>query len=397
MEFIMADYNLAQTGNLSPEDFAQQQQLNRQQQMAQLLMQQSAQPQGQMISGRYVAPSWAQSLVPLANIAASKYIGEKADTEAAKLAQKIRETKGAKEEAITNLITGKPEVSTELAGPYAGNVPQPRAVSQEAIKPDLAAALREISTNNPYGAGAEYKATILGNLIPKKTDKLIEYETYKSEGGTKKFSDWAREITPEQQARLDIDRQRLGLEGARFQLDKSMKDFEMGGGKLNDEQGKAVGFGTRAKEASAILSKLEGEGVKDVGKIRSTVGSTLGMTPLIGEKLEQNVMSTANVLPGFLGGPNEQQQATLQARKNFATAVLRKESGASISPTEFADVERIYFPAPGDDANILRQKQRARDLAINALEVQAGPGARFIKEFKPQTDFSNESSGWRLK
>jgi len=91
-----------QAGTMSPEDYAQQQQLNRQQQMAQMLLQQSAQPQGQMISGRYVAPSWAQSLVPLANIAASKYIGEKADTEAAKLAQQIRQNKSAST-SVSNL------------------------------------------------------------------------------------------------------------------------------------------------------------------------------------------------------------------------------------------------------------------------------------------------------
>ena len=106
------------------------------------------------------------------------------------------------------------------------------------------------------------------------------------------------------------------------------------------------------------------------------------MTPLIGDKLEQNAMTALN----WTASP--QQQATLQARKNFATAVLRKESGASISPTEFADVDRIYFPQPGDSKDVIAQKQRARDLAIQSLATQAGPGARFIQEFKPQTEFS---------
>ena len=50
-------------GNLPPEILGQQQALNRQQQMAQLLMQQGQQtPQGQMVSGRYVAPSFTQNL-----------------------------------------------------------------------------------------------------------------------------------------------------------------------------------------------------------------------------------------------------------------------------------------------------------------------------------------------
>jgi len=46
-------------GNIPPEYLQQQQQLNRQQQMAQLLMQQGqSMPSGQMVSGRYVAPSF---------------------------------------------------------------------------------------------------------------------------------------------------------------------------------------------------------------------------------------------------------------------------------------------------------------------------------------------------
>jgi hypothetical protein len=384
-------------GNMSPEEYAQQQALNRQQQMATLLMQQGQQqPQGQMVSGRYVPTSFFQNLVPIANIAAAQYVGNKADTEQAKLAAAIRQNRNIAEQKISDLAFGTPEVSTELAGPYTANVPQPRAVSQEAVKPDLVSALREINTNM-YGAGKDIKPLIYKQLSPEPTELEKNWKAAKAQGYTGTINDYKNQMTEADKARNAIDLQRLGLEGARYQLDKSMKEFEMGGGKLNDEQGKAVGFGTRAKEASAILGKLENEGVKDIGKTRSGVGAFVGMTPLIGEKLEQNVISGANMLPTYLGGPNEQQQATLQARKNFATAVLRKESGASISPTEFADVERIYFPSPGDDATILRQKQRARDLAINALEVQAGPGARFIKEFQPQTDFSSNASGWRVK
>lgn len=175
-------YNLQQAGTMSPEDFAQQQQLNRQQQMAQMLMQQTAQPQGQMISGRYVAPSWAQQLVPLANIAASKYIGSKADTEAAKLAEQIRANRAASEQKISDLAFGSAPQKTELAGPYAGNVPMPVAV-KEGTKPDLVAALREINApTNYYGAGKDLKPAILEQLMPKDTNEYKNYQKAKSEG-----------------------------------------------------------------------------------------------------------------------------------------------------------------------------------------------------------------------
>ena len=39
---------------------------------------------------------------------------------------------------------------------------------------------------------------------------------------------------------------------------------------------------------------------------------------------------------------------------------MRKESGASISQTEFDDVDKIYFPQYGDSKEVLRAKQLAR-------------------------------------
>lgn len=226
----MADYNLAQTGNLSPEDFAQQQQLNRQQQMAQMLMQQTAQPQGQMISGRYVAPSWAQSLVPLANIAASKYIGEKADTEAAKLAATIRQNKNLAEQKISNLAFGTPEISTEMAGPYTGAIPQPRAITQEAAKPDLVGALREInSPTNYYGAGADIKPLLFKQLMPEDTPEQKRYKAAIADGSFKGgFNAFLNQMSDKDKASLAIDKARLGIAQQQLAYDTGIG---MGGGK----------------------------------------------------------------------------------------------------------------------------------------------------------------------
>lgn len=78
-------------GTLPPELFAQQQALNRQQQMAQLLMQQGQQmPQGQMVSGRYVAPSFFQYAAPLAQTFAATRLQERGDKQATELAQALR-------------------------------------------------------------------------------------------------------------------------------------------------------------------------------------------------------------------------------------------------------------------------------------------------------------------
>jgi hypothetical protein len=151
-----------------------------------------------------------------------------------------------------------------------------------------------------------------------------------------------------------------------------------GAGNLTEGQGNATAYGMRMAQADAILKPLENVGLKDTGKIRAGVSGTLGATPLIGDALARGSDNIFNTLPTILGGLNEDQQKTVQARVNFITAILRKESGASISPTEFATAEKVYFPAPGDEPSIVKQKQDAREMAIKAMKVQAGPGAKLI-------------------
>lgn len=169
--------------NLPPELYAEQQALNRQQQMAALLMQQGMQGQqqaaGQMVSGRYVPNSFFQNLVPLANMAASQYAGSQGDKRALDLAQKIREGKSTAEATIQNKMLGTPDVATEMAGPYGGNVPMPVSVVPGA-KPDLAGALREIDSNQ-YGAGKDLKPLILKQLMPEDTADYKNYLKVKPE------------------------------------------------------------------------------------------------------------------------------------------------------------------------------------------------------------------------
>jgi len=60
----------------------------------------------------------------------------------------------------------------------------------------------------------------------------------------------------------------------------------------------------------------------------------------------------------------------------------------TISPSEFTTAEKVYFPAPGDSAEIVKQKQQARNTAIKAMKIMAGKGADFIG------NGTTTSSGW---
>jgi hypothetical protein len=115
--------NLA--GNLPPEILQQQQALNRQQQMAQLLMQQGQQmPSGQMVSGRYVAPSFFQYAAPLLQTYAGMRLAEKGDKASADLAKALRQQYANEAQQYQTLLRGK-EAVFEQAGPTqtGGNIP----------------------------------------------------------------------------------------------------------------------------------------------------------------------------------------------------------------------------------------------------------------------------------
>jgi hypothetical protein len=376
----MADgYNLGQAGTMSAEEFAQQQQLNRQQQMAALLMQQGQkQAQGQMIGNRYVAPSFFQNILPLVQTAVGTYLGGKADTEAAKLAQAIRENKGDVEQQIINKMTPQAGRAEEVAGPaYRGVAPSIQYPEQAA---DYAGALKMIQMN-PYGAGKEYVPSILKQMNPEPTTLEKEYKAVKAQGYAGSLNDFKNQMSEYQKIEAANAKARLGLEGARFGLEQQKFAQEMSGGKLTETQGNATAFGMRMKESNQLLNDLEKKGVKDTGVIRSTIGGIVGMTPFVGEKMQQGVQASMNVLPSALGGPSSEQQQVDAARKNFVTAVLRKESGAAISPTEFYTESQKYFPQPGDSNETIAQKRHARETAIKAMEIQAGPGKRQIEEF----------------
>jgi len=396
-------------GTLTEEQY-QQQQLNRQQKMAELLMAQGlqGQPAGQMISGRYVPNSWAQNLVPVAQMLTGAYLGKKGDEESLKLAEQLR---GKEAQAVQDYMAALNPAQTELAGPTPTNAPLMTQNQPDYAKAFAAATSRYAPA--PLQA-AGYK--MLEPITTKEGEKVIQRNL--GGGGFSTIAEGA----PKYHAPTSVDMGTLGTmliypDGKREMVQKGREgpagqvlETENGpmlvntrtaqaqpimaggqpvaGGKpLTEVQGNATAFGMRAKQSDAILKNLESKGVTNTGIIRSAVGGTLGLTPFVGEKLEQATHSAMNVLPSVLGGPNEKQQEVDAARRNFITAVLRKESGAAISPSEFYNEAQKYFPQVGDSQSVLKQKQEARDLAIKALEIQAGPsGAKQIKSVGTSQD-----------
>jgi hypothetical protein len=142
------------------------------------------------------------------------------------------------------------------------------------------------------------------------------------------------------------------------------------GGKapLNEGQAKALGFGSRMQEADKLLGNLASKGATTPGLIKQGVESIPG----VGTALGMGV----NSLPTFLGGPNDNQQSVEQAQRDFVNAILRRESGAAISPAEFDNARKQYFTQPGDAEQVIAQKARNRALAIQGVMSEVPPAQR---------------------
>lgn len=127
---------------------------------------------------------------------------------------------------------------------------------------------------------------------------------------------------------------------------------------LNEGQAKALLFGSRMAISDEILNELSGKGklypniVKQGAETVPLIGGALGMA--------------ANLVA------SEDQQQVEQAQRDFINAVLRRESGASIAPTEFANARIQYFPQPGDSPQVIQQKAANRRSAIEGMKADFG-------------------------
>lgn len=152
-----------------------------------------------------------------------------------------------------------------------------------------------------------------------------------------------------------------GLQRERLEFEKT-KDGQKADKPLTDAQAKANLFGTRMQEAHRILNELDGKYWP--GAVNAKMAA--GEIPLVGG------------VAGYAGNValTEQGQQAEQAQRDFINAVLRRESGAVISPSEFSNANKQYFPQPGDSPAVLKQKKANRQLAIDGLALEVPGGFR---------------------
>lgn len=133
-------------------------------------------------------------------------------------------------------------------------------------------------------------------------------------------------------------------------------EFKPAAAPFTEAQGRSATFADRMSASERNLREVEGQGTSAWGAFLERLG-----------------------MPGnYLQSPEYQRYE--QARRDFINAQLRRESGAVISPDEFANAEKQYFPRPGDSPAVIEQKRRNRQIALEGMARDSGPA------YKPRQD-----------
>jgi hypothetical protein len=130
--------------------------------------------------------------------------------------------------------------------------------------------------------------------------------------------------------------------------EKTNLGIGISGEKITDAQRTLSGYTSRVKQAEPTLKSLE--------------------TSISGMNL---VSFEAQIkLPAAMQSAEIQQY--MQAARNFINAVLRRESGAVISPSEFSEARQQYLPQPGDKPATLQLKENNRNNIFENYKNGAG-------------------------
>lgn len=207
------------------------------------------------------------------------------------------------------------------------------------------------TTNNAASNAAHLQATGMSNAVQMRGQDMVNARTRESTAATmtKPF-----EVTGPDGQPILVQQDRQGnlspVQGFGPKVGSSKP--------LNDSQAKALGFGSRMQEADKALAALEAKGTTQPSIAKRIVGDT----PYLGAAA--NMMST----------PDE--QSVEQVQRDFVNAVLRRESGAAISESEFANARKQYFPQQGDSKEVRAVKAKNRLLSTQGVMAEVPVGQR---------------------
>lgn len=126
--------------------------------------------------------------------------------------------------------------------------------------------------------------------------------------------------------------------------------------------------GTDAQRANAAYADRAFRSLKVYG------GAGLGPRSLVGEGIAKlpGGVAALGYLPDAVGDSPERQNSE-QAKRDFATIILRSDSGANAPEQEVERLVGTFFPGPGEtDPRVIENYHQARIAALNGVRSKAG-------------------------
>lgn len=152
---------------------------------------------------------------------------------------------------------------------------------------------------------------------------------------------------------------------------------------MTEAQSNAAMFGGAMAQAQNTIKQLEKSGTVKNAVVPGLLTGLAQMVPFgVGEGIGNVIQSTFNADPTGLIGPNAEQQKLAQAQLAFATAYLRKTSGAAFGASEVSNTIKEFFPLIGEGEKVIAQKAAARERAIEGMKMSTSKeGKKYIETY----------------
>ena len=152
---------------------------------------------------------------------------------------------------------------------------------------------------------------------------------------------------------------------------------------MTETQSNAAMFGGAMAQAQNTIKQLEKSGTVKNAVVPGLLTGLAQMVPFgVGQGIGNVIESTFNADPTGLIGPNAAQQKLAQSQLAFATAYLRKTSGAAFGASEISNTIKEFFPLIGEGDKVIAQKAAARERAVEGMKISTTKeGRKYIEGY----------------
>ncbi|MGL5565411.1 MAG: hypothetical protein ACRDC4_06720, partial [Plesiomonas sp.] len=162
------------------------------------------------------------------------------------------------------------------------------------------------------------------------------------------------------------------MKGAGYTYDPVSKGYKRSnliGGKPLDKEGlKQLGYFGRAQNS---VSEYENVFNKQGGI--QAMQNRSGLGTFIDDMQMKALASDKGITPDLVRHMDKNQAELFDAQYGFITAVLRRESGAAISQSEWDRYSRMYFPRPSDTPEQIQYKSKLRAREMLTMNPNVTP------------------------